>query len=129
MGEVAVAPLQNPAVIWPCHAVSGSVPKPLIFTRRRIVNRLSQLSDTPESRRAGTSDLPEYVFTIRSADRMVDPPRVVACDNDDAALGYACLMVRNLKRAGGYDDPDLTVRVFDNRRPLIFCLPFLPARA
>jgi hypothetical protein len=60
---------------------------------------------------------------------MVDPPCVVACDDDDAALGYACLMVRNLKRAGGYDDPDLMVRVFDDRRPLIFCLPFLPARA
>lgn len=60
---------------------------------------------------------------------MVDPPCVVACDDDDAALGYACLMVRNLKRAGGYDDPDLTVRVFDDRRPLIFWLPFLPARA
>jgi hypothetical protein len=30
---------------------------------------------------------------------------------------------------GGYSGPNLTVRVFDDRRPLIFCLPFLPARA
>jgi hypothetical protein len=73
--------------------------------------------------------LPDYVFTIRSEGQMVERARVVACDNDDAALGYACSMVRRLRTVGGYNDPNLMVRVFDDRRPLVFCLPFLPARA
>jgi hypothetical protein len=78
---------------------------------------------------AGVGDLPEYVFTIQSAGQMVERAQVVACDNDHAALGYACSMVHKLRTVGGYNDPNLMVRVFDDRRPLVFCLPFLPARA
>jgi hypothetical protein len=73
--------------------------------------------------------LPEYVFTIRSEGQIVERARVVACDNDHAALGYACSMVQKLRTIGGYSDPNLMVRVFDDRRPLVFSVPFLPARA
>jgi hypothetical protein len=59
---------------------------------------------------------------------MLTPARVVACDDDEAALSYACAMVRKLRKSG-YSDPNLMVKVFDDRRPLVFCLPFLPARA
>ena len=65
--------------------------------------------------------MPEYVFTIRSGSEMLTPARIVACDDDAAALGYACLMVRKLRKDGGYSDPNLMVKVFDNRRPLVFC--------
>jgi hypothetical protein len=59
---------------------------------------------------------------------MLAPARVAACDDDEAALSYACAMVRELRKSG-YCDPNLMVKVFDDRRPLVFCLPFLPARA
>src|SRR5215813_3912600 len=47
------------------------------------------------------------IFTIRFVDQMVTPRQVVACDDDAAALGHACTVVRELRRGGGYVDPDL----------------------
>jgi hypothetical protein len=93
-----------------------------------FVNRLSHAAATPRSYPGG-GDLPEYVFTIRSEGQTLAPARIVACDDDDAALGYACAMVRKLRKSGGYNDPNLMMKVFDDRRPFVFWLPFLPARA
>ena len=58
---------------------------------------------------------------------MDEAPRVVALPcGDQAALDYACDLVRQLKKAGGYDDPGLVVLVRDERGRLTFCVQ--PAR-
>jgi hypothetical protein len=69
--------------------------------------------------------LPEYLFTIRSAGRTLEPPRAVPLDCDDAALVYACEMVRKLRKSGGYDDPTLSLKVTDHYRSMVFSIPFL----
>jgi hypothetical protein len=69
--------------------------------------------------------LPEYLFTIRSGGRTLEPPRAVPLDGDDAALAYACEMVRKLREGGGYDDPTLSIKVMDEYRPMVFSIPFL----
>jgi hypothetical protein len=48
---------------------------------------------------------------------------------DQAALEYACDLVRQLKKGSGYDDPGLVVLVRDERRRSIFSIPFLAACA
>ena len=54
--------------------------------------------------------LPEYIFIIRSAELECEPPRAVEISGGDkAALDYACDLVRQLKKGGGYDDPGLVV--------------------
>jgi hypothetical protein len=95
------------------------------------VNGLSHEAATPlpDADPVRGGDLPEYVFTIRSGGQTLARARVVACLDDDEALGYACAMVRKLRKDGGYNDPNLMMNVFDDRRPFVFCLPFLPARA
>lgn len=61
---------------------------------------------------------------------MYEPPRAVALPGgDQAALDYACDLVRQLKKAGGYDDPGLVVLVRDERGRLIFWIPFPAACA
>jgi hypothetical protein len=108
------------------------------FSRQRLepaapnrVNGLSHEAATslPDAGPVRGGDLPEYVFTIRCGGRTLAPARVVACNDDDEALGHACAMVRKLRKDGGYNDPNLMMNVFDDRRPFVFCLPFLPARA
>ena len=69
--------------------------------------------------------MPEYLFTIRSGGRTLEPPRAVPLDCDDAALVYACEMVREPRKSGGYDDPALSVKVRDEHRPMVFSIPFL----
>jgi hypothetical protein len=69
--------------------------------------------------------LPNYIFTIRSGERQREPRRVVPLVDDEAALGYACDMVSELRKSAGYDDPTLTVRVGDDYRPIVYSIPFL----
>jgi hypothetical protein len=73
--------------------------------------------------------LPQYVFTIRSGERLYGPPLVASLEDDTAAIGYACELVRNLKKSSGYDDPNLLVRIKDERRAVAFSVPFLAASA
>jgi hypothetical protein len=73
--------------------------------------------------------LPEYVFTIRSGERVHGPPRKASFDDDTAAIGHACELVRKLRKSGGYDDPNLVVRIKDERRSVAFSIPFLAACA
>ena len=73
--------------------------------------------------------MPEYIFTIRSGDQLLEAERAVALDSDEAALDYACELVRHLRRRGGYDDPNLVVMVRDEHGGLIFSIPFLAASA
>jgi hypothetical protein len=90
----------------------------------RCTKRLHPLPDAGCVR---GGDLPEYVFTIRSGGQTLALARVVACNDDDEALGHARAMVRKLRKNGGYNDPNLTMNVFDDRRPFVFCLP-VPSR-
>jgi hypothetical protein len=74
--------------------------------------------------------LSEYIFIIRSGEQVYEPPRVVKLPGgDQAALDYACDLVRQLKKGGGYDDPGLVVLVRDQRGRSIFSIPFLAACA
>jgi hypothetical protein len=74
--------------------------------------------------------LPEYSFVIRSGEQSHESPRVVELPGgDQAALDYACDLVQQLKKGGGYDDPNLVMLVRDARRRSIFSIPFLAACA
>jgi hypothetical protein len=54
---------------------------------------------------------------------------VVALTGDEAALGYACELARKLRRTGGYSDPNLAIRVADQRRAIVFSIPLSAACA
>ena len=71
----------------------------------------------------------EYVFIIRSRGQILEPPRPVLLDHDEAALGYACEMANKLRKSGRYNDPGLVVSVIDEYRPMIFSVPLLAACA
>ncbi len=73
--------------------------------------------------------MPEYVFTIRSGERLHGAPRIASFDDDTAAIGYACELVRNLKNNSGYDDPNLLVKIKDECRSVAFSIPFRAACA
>ena len=75
------------------------------------------------------SRLPRYYFTIRSSDHEDIDPRGSQFADDDAALDYACCMIRRLQASGGYDDPGLILEVRNERRETVFFIPFLPACA
>ena len=60
---------------------------------------------------------------------MLEPPRPVLLDHDEAALGYACEMANKLRKSGRYNDPGLVVSVMDECRPMIFSVPLLAACA
>jgi hypothetical protein len=60
---------------------------------------------------------------------MLEPPRPVLLDHDEAALGYACEMANKLRKNGGSKDPSLVVTVMDEYRPMIFSVPLLAACA
>jgi hypothetical protein len=71
----------------------------------------------------------QYTFIICSGQQVCGPPRAVEVPGgDQAALNYACDLVRQLKKSAGYDDPGLMVLVRDERGP-IFTIPFLAACA
>ena len=73
--------------------------------------------------------MPQYYFTIRwSDDEDIDPHGSDLAD-DDAALDYACRMIRQLQASGGYDDPGLMLEVRNVRRETVLFIPFLPAYA
>ena len=54
--------------------------------------------------------LPRYYFTIRSPDHENIDPQGTELADDDAALDYACRMIRWLQASGGYDDPGLMLQ-------------------
>ena len=77
----------------------------------------------------GADPIGKYVFIIRSGGQMLEPPRPVLLDHDEAALGYACEMANKLRKSGRYNDPGLVVSVMDQYRPMIFSVPLLAACA
>jgi hypothetical protein len=67
--------------------------------------------------------MPRYVFTIRSADRILSAERAAVISDDVALLAYACEFASELSKSGKYDLPNLTVSVGDERRPIVFSIP------
>jgi hypothetical protein len=53
----------------------------------------------------------KYYFVLQWADREHDDPHGTSLPDDRAARGYAERIVRELKEAGGYDEPDLAMVV------------------
>jgi len=53
-----------------------------------------------------------------------DDPEGTALPNKEAALAYAGRIMRELKEAGGYDDPGLMMIVKDSAGETIFSVPF-----
>jgi hypothetical protein len=45
--------------------------------------------------------------------------------NDEAALAYACRIIRELMEAGGYRDPSLTMIVRNSAGKTVYSIPFL----
>jgi hypothetical protein len=70
-----------------------------------------------------------YYFTIRSSDHEDIDPQGTELTDDDAALDYACRMIQSLRTSGGYDDPGLMLQVRNEKREMVFFVPFLPACA
>jgi hypothetical protein len=73
--------------------------------------------------------LPRYYFTIRWSDHQDIDPLGAELADDDAALHYACRMIRRLQADGGYDDPGLVLEVRNEKREMVLSIPFLPACA
>jgi len=65
-----------------------------------------------------------YFFILRWPDREHDDPDGTPLPNKEAALAYAERIVRELKEAGGYDDPDLMMIVQDSAGETIFSIAF-----
>ena len=70
-----------------------------------------------------------YFFKIRGAERVHDDEIAVPLDDVAAALDHACLMVRELRAGGGYDDPGLVISVRNELEQIVLSVPFLPACA
>ena len=73
--------------------------------------------------------LREYDFIVRFGSQLLEPPRPVLLDHDEAALSYACEMANKLRKSGGYNDSSMVVTVMDEYRPMIFSIPLLAACA
>ena len=72
--------------------------------------------------------MPRYYFTIRSFEQEYEDERCAVLQDVDAALDYACRMVRDLS-ISGYNDPGLLVSVRNEMREIVLSVPFLAACA
>jgi hypothetical protein len=55
--------------------------------------------------------MPKYFFTIKWPDKVHDDEGGTHLPDDEAARAYAERVIRELKKAGGYDDPRLMMVV------------------
>lgn len=65
-----------------------------------------------------------YFFVIRWPDHDDDDEEGTLFLSRSAALGYAQRIVRELKEAGGYDEPGLMMIVTDDTGKVIYSIPF-----
>jgi len=65
-----------------------------------------------------------YFFVVEGPEELHDDHFGTLLPNDDAALAYAKRIIRELKDAGGYDDPRLKMIVQNAQRQAIFALTF-----
>jgi hypothetical protein len=69
--------------------------------------------------------MPPYYFILRRPEgAATDPPRWTVLPSDRSALAYAQFIIRDLKQAGGYDDPRLTLKVQNAEGKTICSIPF-----
>jgi hypothetical protein len=72
--------------------------------------------------------MPRYCFTVRLADHEQKEERYAVLQDADAALDYACHIIKELS-ARGHNDPGLLVSVRNEVRELVLSVPFLAACA
>ena len=65
-----------------------------------------------------------YFFVLQWTDRQHDDPHGTLLLSDADAVAYAYRIVRELKEAGGYDDPDLKLIVKNANDDVIHIIPF-----
>lgn len=65
-----------------------------------------------------------YFFVIRWPDGEHDDPEGTPFRSSSAALAYAFRIVRELKDAGGYDEPGMTLVVENALGETLFAIPF-----
>ena len=65
-----------------------------------------------------------YFFILQWPDHQHDDPHGTDFPNDKAAQNYAKRIVRELKQAGGYDDPNLKMIVKDADGDVVHIIPF-----
>jgi hypothetical protein len=70
-----------------------------------------------------------YFFGLRWSDHEDDDANGTLLSDDAAALNYADRLIRQLKDAGGYSDPNLMVIVRDGMKRVVLSIPFLAACA
>jgi hypothetical protein len=69
--------------------------------------------------------LAPYYFDVRSYGELHDHRGGTLMADDDAALDYARRLIRDLRQAGGYDDPGLTLIVRNSVGRTVFSIPFM----
>jgi hypothetical protein len=67
--------------------------------------------------------MPNYHFTVQWPDRRQDASRWTNLPNNEAAIAYARVIIRDLKRAGRYDHPSLTLLVQNVEGKTISSIP------
>lgn len=68
--------------------------------------------------------MPLYFFVIQWPDREHDDYNGTSLPNDAVAVRYAHRVIRELKEAGGYDDPELKMIIKNEAGAVIHTIPF-----
>lgn len=70
--------------------------------------------------------MPQYFFVIQASNGDLKDARVSkALPDITAALAHAELMIRELQKEGGYDDPGLKMFVKDESQQIVLFFPFV----
>lgn len=68
--------------------------------------------------------VPRYFFAIQWSDHEHDDNDGTSLRNDAAAVKHAYRIIRELKEAGGYDDPELKMIIKNEAGTVIHTIPF-----
>jgi hypothetical protein len=71
--------------------------------------------------------VPQYVFVIQWAGEEHDDPFGTSFPSDADARDYAHTVIRELKAAGDFDEPGLTIIVKSELGKTVFTIPFAGA--
>lgn len=66
-----------------------------------------------------------YYFDVQCYGEEHDDRGGMLMPNDEAALAYAHRIIRELRQAGGYDDPALSLIVRNCAGKTVYSIPFL----
>jgi hypothetical protein len=69
--------------------------------------------------------MPRYFFVIEGDDGIDRDDDGTQLPHPEAARRYARRVIRELREAGGYDDPNLAMFVKDASGEILFSVPFL----